>query len=140
MPGIVERGAIISDGELVNALHVPRVFDGDCSVVRQCFEKCEVAFAETFGTDAVDQLDYAETLIAEANRNGDDRARLHFRIRVHAAEESRILAGIRNDYNFTSLRDPTCESLPGLDANVFESFGTFAGGDLEVEFFALLIH
>ena len=43
VPGVVQAGAIIGDGQLVNALHVPRILDGDRGVVGQRFEQSEVA-------------------------------------------------------------------------------------------------
>ena len=43
MPRVVQAGAIVGDGQLVDALHVARVFDGDGGVVREGFEQRQVA-------------------------------------------------------------------------------------------------
>ena len=90
MARIVEAGAIVGDGQLVDALDVARIFDCDGGVVGKRFEQREVALAETFRADAIDQLDDAEAMIAEAHRNGDDRARFHFCVLVNLREEARI--------------------------------------------------
>src|SRR5579864_131388 len=90
MARVVEAGAIVGDGEFVDALHVARIFNCDRGVVGERFEQGEVALAETFRADAIDEFDDAEAMIAEADGNGDDRARFHFCAFVDLREEARI--------------------------------------------------
>src|SRR5271156_7074548 len=108
MARVVEAGAIVGDGEFVDALNVARVFDGDGGVIGQGFEQREVAGAETFWADAIDQFDDAEALIAEAHWDSDDAARFHFCFGVYLSEETRILGGVSHYYCFAGLRDPAC--------------------------------
>src|ERR1700722_16121160 len=140
VPGVVERGAIVGDGEFVNSLNVTRVFYGDCSVVRQRFEQRQISFAEPFGPDTINQLDHSQALFAEAHRHGHDGTRLHLGLRIHLFEEPRIRAGIRHHDNFTGLRPPASQTLPHFDANVLQRFGALAGGDLKEELALLQIH
>src|ERR1700722_7647737 len=58
-PGVVERGAIVGDGEFVNSLNVTRVFYGDCGVVRKSFQERQISLAESFGPDTINQLDHS---------------------------------------------------------------------------------
>ena len=46
MARVVEAGAIVGDGQLVDALHVARIFDGDGGKIGQRFEQRQVALAE----------------------------------------------------------------------------------------------
>ncbi len=133
MARVVEAGAIVGDRQFVDALDVARVFDGDGGVIGERFEQREVALAETFRADAIDQLDDAEALVAEAHGHGDDRTRFHFRLLVHLREETRIFRRVRDDDDFAGLRDPAGKSLTQFDAHVFQSFRAFARGDLEIE-------
>src|SRR6185437_15210900 len=71
MARVVERGAVVSDSEFVNALDVARVFDGDGRVVGKGLEQREFARAETFVADAVDEFDDAEALVAKTHWHGD---------------------------------------------------------------------
>src|ERR1700733_894844 len=108
MARVVEAGAVVGDCELVNALNVARVFDRDGRVIREGFEQGEIAGAEAFWADAIDEFNDAETLIAKTHRDGNDGARFHFRFGVHLAEETRIFGGVSDYYCFASLRDPAC--------------------------------
>src|SRR5271166_4699671 len=108
MARVVEAGAIVGDGELVNALHVARIFDSDGRVVRERLQQGEIAGAETFGANAIDQFDDTEALIAETHGHGDDGARFHLCFRIYLAEETRVFCGVPYYYSFTGLRDPAC--------------------------------
>src|ERR1700722_16236943 len=65
MPGVVQRGAIVGNGEFVNSLNVTRVFYGDRGVVRQRFQQRQISFAESFGPNTINQLDHSQALFAE---------------------------------------------------------------------------
>jgi hypothetical protein len=67
VPRVVQAGAIVGDGELVDALHVARVFQGDGGEIRQGFEQRQVALLKSLPAHAVDQLDDAEAMFAEAH-------------------------------------------------------------------------
>src|SRR6202030_4708445 len=57
--GVVQRGAVVCDRQLVNPLHMPRVFDGDGRIVCERFQKYQVTFAESLRTHTIDQFDDA---------------------------------------------------------------------------------
>ena len=46
MPRVVEAGAVVGDRELMNALDVPRIFDGNRGVVGKRLEQREISRAE----------------------------------------------------------------------------------------------
>src|ERR1700757_2205079 len=79
-------------------------------------------------------------MVAEAHGNGDDRARFHFRAFVNLREETRIFRRIGDDDDFAGLRDPAGESLAEFDADIFESFSTYAGSDLKIELTFVHVH
>src|ERR1700730_10588083 len=140
MPGIVEGGAVVGDGEFVDSLNVPRIFDSDRSIIRQRFQQRQVSLAESFRANAINQLDHSQALFAEPYRHSHDRACLHLRLRVLLFEEPRIGAGIGHHDDFASLRHPTRQALTYLDANIFQGFSAFARGDLEEKLALFQIH
>src|ERR1700675_5017260 len=72
VPGVVQTGAIVGDGQLVNSFHVPSIFECDGCKVGKSFEKLEVALVKTFWAEAIDQLNDSEASVAEFNRDGND--------------------------------------------------------------------
>src|SRR5580692_3729599 len=134
VPGVVKTGAIVRDGELVNTLHVPGILERDGGKVGESFEQLEIAIVKSLGAETIDQLDDAETGVAEFDGNGDDRLRFRFRLFVHLAEKARVLGSVRDDHGFSVLRHPAGDSLPDLDAYIFQSLGSLADCQLEVEF------
>jgi len=48
VPRIIETGAVVGDGQLVDALDVPRIFKGDRSKIRQSLEQRQVALLKAF--------------------------------------------------------------------------------------------
>src|ERR1700730_19442433 len=61
MRRVVQRGAVVLDGQLVNPLDVTRVLKRDGGKIRERFEQLEVPRIESFGSHAIDQLDDAQT-------------------------------------------------------------------------------
>src|SRR5713101_7074951 len=76
-----------------------------------------IAVVEALRPDAVDQLDHAQAVIAEAHRHGYNRARLHLGLLVHLGEKARVLAHVGHDDNLIVLRHPAGDALPHLDAD-----------------------
>src|SRR5689334_15257575 len=73
VPSVVKAGAIIGNGQFMDALHVPRIFEGNRCKIRQSLEQGQVSLVKSFTIDAVNQLDNAQTLISKKHWNGDDR-------------------------------------------------------------------
>ena len=140
MPRVVEAGAIVGDRQLMNALHVARIFNGDGGVVGQRFQQRQIALAETFGAHAIDQLDHTQALFAKTNRHGNDRARLHFSFFVNLREETGIFGCVWHDDGFAGLRHPTGKSLPQLDPHVLQRFRAFPRRDLKIKFLLFDVH
>src|SRR5580704_18436865 len=67
VPGVVQTGAIVGDGQLVNSFHVPGIFECDGCKVGKSFEKLEVALVKTLWAEAIDQLDDPQAGVAEFN-------------------------------------------------------------------------
>src|ERR1700741_1578447 len=132
--GVVERGAIILDGQLVNALDVAGILEGNRGKVRKRFEEFQVSRIETLRADAINEFNHAQAGVPEFYRHGDNRARLHFGLLVHFAEEASVLGGIRYDNYFAVLRDPASNSLPQFDPNIFEGLRSFSHGQFEIQF------
>ena len=104
---LYSAGAIVGDGQLVNAFYVPRILQRDGGKVGKRFEQFQVAWIEAFRTDAIDQFDDAEAGVAKFNRHGDDGLRFRFRLFVDLGEEARVFGGVRNDYGFAVLARPS---------------------------------
>src|SRR5712664_3256422 len=134
VPRIVQRRAVVLDGQLVNSLHVARILESDGGKVRERFQQFQVARIEALGSDAIDQLDYAQTGIAKLYGHRDDRLRFGFCFFVDFPEESRVLCRVRHDHGLAVLRHPTGDSLPQLDAHVFQRLRGFAYRQFEVQF------
>src|SRR5262249_17906991 len=92
--GVVQRRAVVGNGQLVDALDVARIFEGDRGEIGKRFEQFEVARIESLRTDAINQLDHTQAGIAEFDGDGDDRPRLHLGFLVDLAEKTRVLGGI----------------------------------------------
>ena len=131
---VVERRAIVGDGQFVDALDVARIFERDGSEIGQRFEQFQVARIEAVGADAIDQLDDAEAGVAKFDRHGDDRLRFHLGLFVDLAEEARVFGGVGHDDSFAVLRDPPGDALADLDAHIFQRLGCFADRQLKIKF------
>src|SRR5580698_7802539 len=123
----------------MNSLYVPRILERDGGKVGKRFQEFEVTLIETFRAKAIDQLDDAEAGVAKLYGHSDDGLRFGFRLFVNLGEEARVLRGVLDDDRLTMLRHPTGDSLPDLDANVFQGLGCFADRQLEIEFLLGLI-
>ena len=134
VPRVVQRRAIIGDRQLVDALDVARIFERDGGEIRQRFEQFQIARIESVRADAIDQLDDAEAGVAKFYRHGDDGLRLHLGLFVDLAEKARVFRGVGHDDGFAVLRHPAGDSLPDLDAHIFQRLGSLADGQLEIEF------
>src|SRR5205823_13871076 len=73
---VIERRAIVGDGQLVNLLNVPRIFQRNRRKIRKRFKQLQVARIESIWTHAINQLDDPEASVAESHRHSDDRLRL----------------------------------------------------------------
>src|SRR4029077_14903148 len=60
VPRVIQAGAIGREGELVDALHVARIFQSDGGEIRQGFEQRQIALHEALPFHAIDQLDDAQ--------------------------------------------------------------------------------
>src|SRR5580700_5646197 len=132
--GVVETRAIVGDGQFVNSLHVPGIFERDGRKVGKSFEKLEVALVKTFWAEAIDQLNDSEASVAEFNRDGNDRLRFGLGLLVYLREETSVFRSVRHHHGLAVLRHPAGNSLAHLNAYVFERLGSFAYGQFEVEF------
>src|SRR6267143_34808 len=131
---VIQRGAVVLDGQFVNSLHMARILESNGSKVRERFEQFQVSRIESLGPDAIDQLDYAQTGVAKLYGHRNDRLRFGFCFLVHFPEETRVLRRVRHDHGLSALRHPTGNSLPHLDAHVFQRLRGFAHRQFEVQF------
>ena len=122
MPGVVKRGAVIGDGELVDALHVTGVFQRDGGIVRQALEDGNIFRAEAGFAEGVDEFDDPQHVIMRLDGHADDRARLGVRQLIHLGREARIIAGIFHQHGLAVLSHPPRHSLTELQANIPELF------------------
>src|SRR5207247_365449 len=79
VPAVIELGAVVRDGQLVDTLHVSGILDRDGGIIRQCLQTEQVIFAEAKLSDVVDQLDHAENSIPATHRDANHGAGLEFR-------------------------------------------------------------
>src|SRR6266850_3716572 len=70
---VVQRGAVVLDGQLVNSLDVARVLESDSGKIRERFQQFQVPRIEALGPDAVDQLDHAQAGVAKLYGHSNDR-------------------------------------------------------------------
>src|SRR6266849_9114721 len=75
VPRVVQRGAVVLDGQLVNSLDVAGILERDGGKIRERFEQFQVPRIEALGPDAIDQLDYAQTGIAKLYGHRNDGLR-----------------------------------------------------------------
>src|SRR2546426_11586161 len=69
---VIQRGAVVLDGQLVNSLYMARILDSDGSKVGKSFEQFQVSRIESLGPDAIDQLDHAQAGVAKLHGHGND--------------------------------------------------------------------
>ena len=118
VPRVVKGRAIVPDGQVVNFLDVPRVFQRDGGKVRERFQQLQVPRIEPTRTNAVDQLDHAKAGVSKAHRNRHDGLRLGFGLFIDFGEEACVLGGIGHNHGFPMLRHPAGDALPHLDAHI----------------------
>src|SRR5690242_8705782 len=132
--GVVKAGAVVGDGQLVNAFYVPGILESDGGEIGEGLQQLEVAVVETLRAETIDELDDAKTGVAEFDGHGNDGLRLCFGLFIDLAEEARVLGSVGDNDGLAMLRDPAGNSLADLDADVLESLRSFADCKLEVEF------
>ena len=120
MPRVVEGGAVIGDGEFMNALDVTGILKSDGRKIRKRFQKLEVTRVEAVRPHAVDQLNHAEAGVAKPDRHRDNGLRFGFGLFVDLGEEPRVFRSVGNDDGFAVLRDPAGDPLADFDANIFQ--------------------
>jgi hypothetical protein len=133
VPGVVEAGAIVGDGQFMNSFYVPGILKGDGRKVGKSFEQLEVAIVKTFRAEAIDEFDDAEAGVAEFDRNGDDGLRFCFCLFVDLAEEARVFGSVGHDHSFAVLRNPAGDALAHLDTYVFQRLGGFSDSQLKIK-------
>src|SRR5882672_8279454 len=116
---------------------MPRVFESDRREIRQSFEQRQVALLEAFPSNAVDQFDDAQAMVAVAHGHGHDRPRLHLCLFIHLGEEPGVLAYVGHDHGFIVLRHPAGNSLPHLDTHILQRLRTLSDRQLKIK---LLFH
>src|SRR6266480_457257 len=139
VPRVIERSAVVGDGQLVNFLDVPGVLQGDGRKVRKRLEQLQVPRIESLRTDAIDELDHSQASVAKPHRHRDDRLRLGLGLLVDLREKPRVLGRIRDHYGLAVLRHPARNSLPHLDPYVLQRLGGFPHRQLKVQFLFGLI-
>src|SRR6202011_1189111 len=85
VPRVIQRGAIVGDGQLVDALHVARVFQGNRGKVRQRFQQIQIARIESFWPKAIDEFDYPQAGVKKLHWDRDDGLRFHLGLFVALA-------------------------------------------------------
>lgn len=138
MARVVETGAVVSDGEFLNAFHGLGVVDGDGGVVAESMQEEHLALAEVLKR-AVDELDDPEDAVLGFERDADDAARLPLGHLVDTLGEAGIGVNVRNDEGFAVAGDPSGDAFAYLETQGFEGVGSRADGDGEVKLFFLLI-
>src|SRR6266566_9517344 len=133
VPRVIQRRAIVGDGQLVNSLHVPGVLQRNGREIRERLEQLQVPRIKPFRPDAIDQLDDPQAGVAKPHRHRHNRLRLRLGLLVHLREKSRVLGGIRHHHGFPVLCDPPRDSLPHLDAHVLQRLRRFSHGQFKVQ-------
>jgi len=128
MARIIQTGAIVGDGQFVDALHVSRVFERDGRKIRQGLEQGEVPIVEALDAYAIDKFDDSQAMVPEPHRHRHDRTRLRPGLLIDLGKKTRVLADVRNDHGLLALRHPTGNALPHLDADVLERMSILADG------------
>ncbi len=139
MARVVERRAIVGNGQLMDAFDVARIFERDGGEVRQRFQQFQIARIESIRTDAIDKFDDAQAGVAKFHRHGHDRLRFCLGLFVDLAEKASVFGSIGHDNRFAVLRDPARDALADLDANVFQRLRSLANCQLKVEFLRIFV-
>src|SRR4030095_15240340 len=89
--------------------------------------------------NTVDQLNDAQTGVTEFHWYGDDRLGFRFRLFVYLREKPRVLRSVRHNHRLAVRSDPARDSLPDLDAHIFQRRRSGSDGQLEIQLLLRLI-
>ena len=116
------------------------VLQGDGGEIGQRFEQRQVAIVESLDAHAIDQLDDAQTVLAEAHRNGHDGVGFRLGLLIHLRQEALVGAHVGNNDRLLILRHPAGDAFSDLDAHVFQRLRVLADGQLEIQLLFCLVH
>ena len=139
MPGIVEAGAVVGDGEFLDFFHGARVVNGDGRVVAEGMKEEHLLLSKTLH-GAVNQLDHPQHTMLRLQGNADDGAGLPLGVFIHPLGKARIVVNIGNNQGFTVPGDPAGNALAHSHADGFKRLRRIANGDGKVQLVLLLIH
>ena len=110
VPRIVEAGAVIGDGQLLDLLDGAGVVDGDGGIIAERLQKEHFGVAEII-EHAIDQLDDAQGAVLGAQRYAHYRAGLPLGHFINTLGKSWIGVNVGDNQRFPVLRYPTGNAL-----------------------------
>jgi len=118
VPRVIERSAIVGDGQLVDflgrAARFPAQSRQSPKALRAASGRAE---SNPSGPMPIDQFDDSQASIAKSYRHRDDRLRLSLGLFVHLRRKTACPSRCSGThYRLAVLRDPAGNSLPNLDA------------------------
>src|SRR5262245_14160886 len=138
MTGVVEAGAIVSDGEFLDLLHRAGVVNGDSGVVTERVQEEHLLLAKALH-GAVDELDHSQNAVLGLQRNADDRPGLPLGHLIDALGKAGVIVNIGDDQRLAMSGHPASDPLPYLQTNRLERFGRITYGNCEIELVLLFI-
>ena len=140
VPRVVQAGAVVGDGQFVNALDVARVFERDGREIRQRLEQRQIALLKSFApTQLISSITPRQW---SRKRTGTATIeRVSILVFSSTLEKNRVSWLTSGTITASScLRHPAGDSLPHLDAHVLQRLRALADGQLEIEFLLGFVH
>ena len=125
---VEEPGVIVDHRQLLDALKVAPILEGDGGVVGDAGKGAHVGFREhrvLAPRVAVDQLDHTECAVLAAEGHRQHRGGLKLRDLIDARGKARVLIDVRDQHRLAFLRDPAGDALPDLDSQVANLLAPF---------------
>ncbi len=110
VPRVEEAGAVVGDGELVDALHVRGVADGDGGEVAEDAEELDGGVGQQVDL-GVEQLDDADDTLRGAHRNACDGADGQAGMLALELDPLGLDRGVRDDHGIAGKRDPAGDAF-----------------------------
>ena len=139
MTGIEQAGAVVGDGQLLNALDRLGILDGDGGVVAERLQEVKLGFAKAVHVD-VHQLDNAQHPVLGAHRDADDGVGLPLGHLVDALGEARIAHDVGDDQAFAVFGDPSGDAFAYFKSHILKGFCGISDGDGEIELVSFFVH
>ena len=138
MPCVEQAGDVVGDGQLLDQRHRPRVLNRNCRVVAEDAQEGDGILRQQVQL-AVQQLDYAERLIAGSYGQTGNRMNIQVRVFSREGRPVRVERNVRHDERVAAGCDPARNAFAERHSQTLEAFRIFANRNGVKKFIGLLV-